>query len=116
MNHDIYVRAYTVPVEPDESKPARVGDEPKWPQYALVFDCETRITADLTLSFGFWRFCELYGDKYVCIEEGIFHDDDGLTEKELHLLREYARNTKSDTTHDGSDRLRLYSRTTFVKE
>jgi hypothetical protein len=116
VNQDIYVRAYTVPVEPEEKKAARSGDEPKWPQYALVFDCETRITADLTLTFGFWRFCELRDEKYVCVEEGIFHDDNGLSAKEFNLLRDYARNTKPDTTRDGSYRLRLYSRTKFVKE
>ena len=115
MNQDIYVRAYTVPVEPEEKK-AHSGDEPKWPQHALVFDCETRITADLTLTFGFWRFCELRDGKYVSVEEGIFHDDNGLSAKEFNLLRDYARNTKPDTTRDGSDRLRLYSRTKFVKE
>ena len=115
MNQDIYVRAYTVPVEPEEKK-AHSGDEPKWPQHALVFDCETRITADLTLTFGFWRFCELRDGKYVSVEEGIFHDDNGLSAKEFNLLRDYARNTKPDTTRDGSYRLRLYSRTKFVKE
>jgi hypothetical protein len=116
MNHDIYVRAYTVPVEQEEVKTKRSGDEPKWPSHALVFDCETRITADLTLSFGFWRFCELRDGKYVCIEEGIFHDDDGLSAREFELLRKYARNTKPDTTDDGCDRLRLYSRTKFITD
>jgi hypothetical protein len=81
-----------------------------------VFDCETRITADLTLTFGFWRFCELRDGKYVCTEEGIFHDDIALSAKEFNLLRDYARGTKRDSTHDGSDRLRLYSQTKFVKE
>ena len=116
MKHDIYVRAYTVPVEQEEKKAARSGDEPKWPTYALVFDCETRITADLTLTFGFWRFCELRDGKYVCVEEGIFHDDDALSAMEFNLLRQYARDTKPDVTPDGCDRLRLYSRTKFVKE
>jgi hypothetical protein len=32
------------------------GDEPTWPDYVLGFDCESRITADQTLTFGFWRF------------------------------------------------------------
>ena len=116
MNHDIYVRAYTLPVAQDDKKAARAGDEPKWPQHALVFDCETRITADLTLSFGFWRFCGLRDGKYVCIEEGIFHNDDGLSAKELDLLRKYTLSAKPDTTRDGCDRLRLYSRSKFVKE
>jgi hypothetical protein len=112
----IYLRAYTTLIEKKQDKGKHlVDDEPKWPEHALVFDCETRITADLTLTFGFWRFCELRNGKYVCVEEGIFHDDD-LSAKEFDLLRKYARNTKPDTTDDGCDRLRLYSRMKFVQE
>jgi hypothetical protein len=115
MNHDIYVRAHTVPVDKKEKKGGLPFDGPRWPQHALVFDCETRITADLTLTFGFWRFCELREGKYVCVAEGIFHDDD-LSAKESDLLRKYARSTKPDITDDGCYRLRLYSRTQFVQE
>jgi hypothetical protein len=116
MNDDIYVRAYTVPADRKKRKAAYEVDEPKWPHYALVFDCETRVTADLTLSFGFWRFCELRDGKYVCTEEGIFHDDKGLSAREFDLLRKYARNTRPDTTDEGCNRLRLYSRSKFVQE
>jgi len=116
MSHDIYVRAYTVPADGKKRKAAYAVDEPKWPHHALVFDCETRVTADLTLSFGFWRFCELRDGKYVCIEEGIFHDDKGLSAREFDLLRKYGRNTRPDTTDEGCDRLRLYSRSKFVRE
>ncbi len=116
MNHDIYLRAHTVPVDKKKSKDTRsVDDPPKWPDHALVFDCETRVSADLTLTFGFWRFCELRNGRYECVEEGIFHDDH-LSAKEFDLLRKYARSTKPDTTDDGCDRLRLYSRTKFVQE
>ena len=60
MSHDIYLRAHTVPIsEKDKPKGAYIQNEPKWSDYALVFDCESRITADQTLTFGFWRFCEL---------------------------------------------------------
>lgn len=112
----LYLRAHTVPADNKEEKDTRpVEDEPRWPEHALVFDCETRVSADLTLTFGFWRFCELRKGKYVCVEEGIFHDDE-LSAKEFDLLRKYARSTKPDTTDDGCDRLRLYSRTKFVDE
>jgi hypothetical protein len=114
-NHDIYVRAHTVPVDKKTKKGASPVDEPRWPDHALVFDCETRVTPDLTLTFGFWRFCELRHDKYMCVEEGIFHNDD-LSAKEFKLLSKYAEATKSDTTDDGSDRLRRYSRSKFVQE
>src|SRR5712692_5136118 len=105
-SQEIYLRAYTTLVEKKQNKGARrTGDEPRWADHALVFDSETRITADLTLTFGFWRFCELRDGKYVCVEEGIFHDD-ALSATEFDLLRKYARSTKPDTTDDGCDRLR----------
>ena len=55
-HHDIYVRAHTVQLEKKRHKDERPG-EPKWLDYALIFDSESRITADQTLTFGFWRFC-----------------------------------------------------------
>ncbi|MGB6481996.1 MAG: hypothetical protein WBE86_00760 [Candidatus Acidiferrales bacterium] len=116
MNYDILVRAHTVQLEGKPRPPKRERGEPKWPDYALIFDCESRITADQTLTFGFWRFCELRDNRYVCTEEGIFHDDNSLSPREFDVLREYARATKPDTTEDGCDRLRLYSRSKFVEE
>src|SRR5260370_41588598 len=104
---DIYVRAHTVQLEKNQRKSEWQDDEPKWPDYALVFDCESRITADLTLTFGFWRFCELRDNRYLCTEEGIFHDDNGLSAPEFDLLRKYATGTKPDAIVDGCDRLRL---------
>ena len=116
MNHDIYVRAHTVQLKNKQPKPVRQESEPKWPEYALVFDCESRITADQTLIFGFWRFCELRNREYVPLEEGILHDDDELRAKEFNLLRRHARATKPETVEEGCDRLRLYSRSKFVAE
>ncbi len=113
---DIYVRAHTVPLEKKKRDGSRQNNEPRWPDYALVFDCESRITADQTLTFGFLRFCELRNKEYLPLEEGIFHDDTGLTAKEFNLLGKYARSAKPDTTDDGCDRLRLYSRSKFVSE
>ena len=114
--NDIYVRAHTVPLETAKRDPAIRNTEPKWPQHALVFDCETRITTDQALTFGFWRFGELRNGIYVCTGEGIVHDDSELTEKEFNILREYARTTKPETGIDGSDRLRLYCRSKFISE
>src|SRR5271165_5244531 len=107
MSHDIYVRAYTVPLGENEPRESVPRNEPKWPDCALVFDCESRITADQTLTFGFWRFCELRDNSYVCTEEGIFHDDNGLSAGEFNFLGKYAKATKPDATDDGCDRLRL---------
>jgi hypothetical protein len=113
-SHELYLRAYTQQVNKKQSTSPR-NDEPKWPEYVLVLDCESRITPDLILTFGFWRFCELRSDAYMCTEEGIFHNDE-LSAEEFNLLSEYARSTLPDTTADGCDRLRLYSLSKFVHE
>jgi hypothetical protein len=116
MNNEIYVRAYAV--RADQKKLGEGANHPaesKWPDYALIFDCESRITADQTLTFGFWRFCELRDGNYVPLEEGTFHHDN-LGAKELGVLRKYARATKPETAVDGCERLRLYSRSKFIEE
>lgn len=115
--HDIYVRAHTIQLEKlrQQHGSVRQDNEPKWPDSVLVFDCESRITADQTLTFGFWRFGDLRNNGYVCVEEGIFHDEQ-LSAKELHVLRKFARATTPETADDGSDRLRLYSRSKFIEE
>ncbi len=115
MNHDIYVRAHTVELENKPCKSSSQSSEPKWPDYLLCFDCETRLTADQNLTFGFWEFCELRNGEFVCLDEGIFHDQEiGVTE--FNLLRKFVRSHKPWTADDGSDRLRLYSRSKFVTE
>lgn len=119
MNQDIYVRAHTVEQKeerPKQSDTTKQSSEPKWPDNVLVFDCETRLTADQTLTFGFCRFCELREGVYATLEEGILHDEEGLSTKEFNSLRQYARTMKPETTNDGSDRLRLYSRSKFINE
>jgi hypothetical protein len=114
-SQDIYLRAHTVRAgEADPHTPTT--PDIKWTDYALVVDCESRITADQTLTFGFWRFCELRGNEYVCTEEGIFHGDHGLSTREFDVLRKYAKATNPETPADGCNRLRLYSRAKFVEE
>ncbi len=115
-SHDIYVRAHTTRLQKDKPAGTRKDGEPKWPEFALVFDCESRITADQSLTFGFWRFCILRNNSYVCMEEGIFHDYGVLRSREFDALRTFARATKPDTAEDGCDRLRVYSCSKFVHE
>ena len=111
MNHDIYLRAYTVQL--DEKKSQRGATQhhsQKWPKTALIIDCESRITPDQTLTCGFWRFSRLQDGIYVCMEEGIFHNETRLTAAEFDLLREYVRRNRPEATAGGCSRLRLYSR------
>ena len=69
-NHDIYVRVHTVQLKPTKRDLAIRDTEPKWPDYVLMFDCETRTTTDQTLTFGFWQFGKLRNGIYVPLEEG----------------------------------------------
>ena len=114
-HHDIYVRAHTIQLEKQQHDGVREDSEPKWPDSALFFDVESRVTADQTPTFGFWRFCELRNNGYVCVEEGILHDD-RLGAKELHVLGNFAQATTPETADDGCERLRLYSRSKFIEE
>jgi hypothetical protein len=116
MNHELYLRAYAVQAKQKKTdKNNHKPDDAKWLDHVLVFDCESRLTADQTLTFGFSRFLEIRNGLYVPLEEGIFHDD-GLSAKELEALRKYARSTKPETTEDGCDQLRFCSRSKFVTE
>lgn len=116
MSTELFVRAYATPLEGKQPISKAERGQPTWPNYVLVFDTETRITADLTLTFGFWRFCELRDNSYVSVEEGIFHNDESLSAKELETFRSYAAITKPDAANDGCDRIKLYSRSTFLRE
>ena len=94
MNQDIYVRAHSVQLE--TKKPQRSGcSESKWPDYVLAFDCETRLTADQSLTFGVWRFCELQNGIYVATQEGIAHAHEDLSAEEFNSLRKYATALRS---------------------
>jgi hypothetical protein len=116
LQHDIFVRAYTKKLEAkEEDSQTKKSDhnEPKWPDHVLVLDCESRLTPDQSLTFGFWQFCELRERGYVCLEEGILHDTK-LKRDELEALRRYARSEEPYTAKYGCDRLRLYSLSKFV--
>ena len=114
--HDIYLRAFARQLATPQRRDTPHDNDPKWADYALLFDCESRLTPDQSLTFGFWRFCELRNGIFVCIDEGIFHNDEGLSAAEFQLLRRWARANEPETTDDGSSRLHLYSRSTFVEE
>jgi hypothetical protein len=83
--HDIFLRAYAVRVgQKKKGKQAsKKGNDPKWPEQALVFDTETRITPDQSSTFGVYRLCDLVGGEYRVTQEGIFYADD-LPAKDLN--------------------------------
>jgi len=48
QTNDIFLRAYAVAINQKRESKGMTwkGYDPKWPEHALVFDTETRITAD----------------------------------------------------------------------
>jgi len=124
--HDIFLRALAIPDEKDKGKKSKDKDkgehkrsapantDSKWPEYALVFDTETRITADQSLTFGVWRLCKLVEDSYTLIEEGIFYADD-LPATERKVLEAYVRTAIMDVA-SFPPRFPLYTRSEFMKK
>src|ERR1035438_7717363 len=91
QRHDIFVRAYAVATDEANKQPKSYSiDFPKWPRLVLLFDTETRITADQSLTFGVFRLCELKNDQYKLIREGLLYADD-LPATERKILENYAR-------------------------
>lgn len=127
--HDLFLRGLAVPVEkkgkkkkrntkrmeiPIEQEGQQLVDEPKWPEYILVFDTESRTTVDQSLIFGVWRLCKLVGLNYEVIEEGIFYPDN-LPAEELAVLKSYMETAISDVP-GFPPRFPLYSRSEFMKK
>jgi hypothetical protein len=79
---DLYLRAHTVVLDQTKKRPSRGRNTApselpkKWPEYALVFGCESRTGITQELTFGFYRVLKFNGDTYTLEEEGGFFDDD----------------------------------------
>ena len=116
---DIFLRAHTVVVNPKKAKKGkRRGSRPrrspeKWPGYAVVFDCETRIDAAQGLTFGFYRVLRLDGDSYQLEEEGAFYDDD-LPVRERDVLDRYISTAETEVK-SFPPLFPLHPRSEFVK-
>lgn len=116
---DLYLRAHTVVLDKEERRSPRgmisaPSELPKkWPEYALLFGCESRRDISQDLTFGFYRVLKLNGDTYVLVEEGAFFDDDlPLTEREI--LDGYFRTAVSDATSFPPN-FPLLSRSGFIR-
>jgi hypothetical protein len=121
--HDLFLRALAVPVVKESKRKKRTNDaeehnlatdEPKWPDSVIVFDTESRITVDQSLTFGVWGRCKSVGLNYEVIEQGIFYADD-LPANELKILRAYMETAVSDV-RSFPPRIPLYSRLQFMKK
>ena len=112
--HDIFVRTYAGATDEDDKQRKSYSiDSPKWPHYVFVFDTETRITADQSLTFGVFRLCELKNYIYRVIRESLFYADN-LPAKEREVLQNYARTAISDAKVFPPE-FPLHSRSDFMK-
>jgi hypothetical protein len=116
----IAVRAFTERAKPAKPKGSRSrGSVRRWPRYCLLFDTETTIDTTQRLTFGSYRICEWgqRGGPLVCRSEGIFYADDlpKTDPKGFECLREYARSQSANVGPGVTRRLKLLSRTEFVK-
>ena len=116
---DIFLRAYAIEADKrrkrkrKSNRNVRANQDLKWPEHALVFDTETRITADQSLTFAVYRLCKLVEGSYRVTEEGIFCADD-LPAKERKILHTYQRKAVSDAA-SFPPRFPLYPRSEFMK-
>jgi hypothetical protein len=98
---DIYLRAHTVvldqPKSPSRGTAGAPRELPKWPEYAVVFGCESRTDIGQQLTFGFYRVMKLNNETYSLEEEGAFFED-GLPKKEYGVLQAYCQREPGDTT------------------
>ncbi len=113
--HDIFLRAYAVRADRKKKRKrtSKKQHDPKWPEQALVFDTETRIAADQSLTFGVYRLCELVGGEYKLAQEGIFYADD-LPARERTVLTTYQRTAIQDIP-SFPPQFPLYSRSEFMR-
>jgi len=116
LHKDVFFRSHVVELEP-KGPLVSTYSEPIWPDYALVFDTETTLDPrEQSLLFGLYRVCSARGGgEYVCVEEGIFHDDN-IEQKSLDVITDYARSRDSEVVSDDyDDDIHVYTRTEFVE-
>jgi hypothetical protein len=115
ITKDVFFRSHVVEVK-TKKKEISTYDEPKWPEYVLLFDTETTLDPqEQSLLFGFYRVCRLVGGSYECVEEGILHADH-LEPRYLDIIGSYVRASKSEVVSDEyDDNIHLYSRSEFVE-
>jgi hypothetical protein len=115
LTKDVFFRSHVVELKRKEPA-VSTYDEPKWPEFALVFDTETTLDPQQqSLLFGFYRVCRLQGAIYQCVEEGILHADD-LEPKYLDVLTRYLRTSRSEVvSSDYDEEIHVYSRSEFVE-
>jgi len=116
MKKTIILRAHTEFLTKRNRRQRIAPDSPKWPPYALVFDCETRTDELLSLSFGFARLIRNVNASYAdCRAEIIFYDPEELKPSEAHILKKYVARNRAELSQDvSSKRILLLTKQQFI--
>ena len=91
---------------------------PKWPTYALVFDCETRCDEKQSLTFGFARLLQDVNGVYSnCRAEIIFYDPEEAKPYEVRALKQYIAHKRAEIDEDVfSKDIVFLTRQEFIRE
>jgi len=115
QNKDVFFRSHVVEVNKKE-RLASTYAEPKWPEFALIFDTETTLDPkEQALLFAFYRVCRLTGHEYQCVEEGIVHADNlpASGQKTINSFVGQFPSEVCDPDYDAD--IHVYSRAEFVE-
>src|SRR5580658_7140970 len=85
----IFLRAHTEKVRGRREKKKKTSLR-KWPEFALIFDTETRTLIHQKFMFLMYRVCRLVDGQYRCIREGMAYSQ-ALNESEWQAIEDFAR-------------------------
>ena len=86
----------------------------KYPEYALVFDCETLLDTSQALILCCYQICRREeSGHYICVEEGLMFAD-GATARERMIVNKYARSHKTASVN-GQSKIRVLSQSKFIE-
>jgi hypothetical protein len=114
LTKDVFLRSHVVDLTSKEPSTSTYN-EPKWPEYALVFDTETTLDPqEQALLFGFYRVCRLQDGIYQCAEEGILRADN-LAMDQMDIISSYKSARSEVVGSDYDENIHVYSRAEFVE-
>jgi hypothetical protein len=118
MKSSIYLRAHTeykTTKKKSVTKKRRRGTQEKWPEFALVFDTETTIDVNQSLTFGFYRLLKNVNGSYSELrEEGIFFPD-GCSPQAIRQLNEFAASHPAECAEGCSTEIKIRTLADFTR-
>ena len=119
----VFVRAHTESVDTRQRRPRRGkatssknGLDSKWPETALVIDCETTIDERQALTIAAYRYCRLENGVYTCVEEGSFLRTDLEGDSTSISILEATEAHLAETPNGFPSEIKLMSRSEFIKQ